>query len=536
MRTIINSFNNSNSSDEIMTYLLPLSILIIVSSITKWLVDITKTVMKSKNEEKSKLIVMENFIKHRLSEYETGDFQQKLRLVRFGLHNLIDNFFVLLRGVISSVIKVVALLTAITMLNNILLLFLFIALIIPISIIKGYINRSELLMNWMNSYDVIKSSYYKGLLLDSRLVPELLINRSTEFLFGKWNFHMNEINQRDFKNGIKELNLNLVLGICLAIAITIYIVFLAFSDDVSSNPGDLFLAITGVIIIISCSESIFSQIQMIGFQSKRYMMFNDFFMSDNIEEFKQLNSNQSNSKTTLEVKNLSYTFQSNNKPVIKDITLLISAGEKIAVVGPNGAGKTTLYNCIMGLLKPTSGEVIVNGCDPFYLSPEDRARCFSAVLQSTQLYKGISVMDNIILGRNTNKILISEFIENKNYSDLYGGDLGGIELSGGQIQKIGILKGLLGSGTLILDEPTAALDPLAEQEIVTKLLSHAKDRTVILTTHRMGITVQFDRVIVLNEGRVVQDGSPFELLKVEGLFRDMFEKQGQIYKELSEVD
>lgn len=222
--------------------------------------------------------------------------------------------------------------------------------------------------------------------------------------------------------------------------------------------------------------------------------------------------------------------------VLDDITLRLSSGEKIAIVGPNGAGKTTLYHCMMGLLEPTAGTVQINGLHPHQLSPEERASLFSPVFQSTHLYKGISIMDNLKVGREIDYAMIDAMFKDYDYDQLYGGHLGGVELSGGQIQKLGILKGLLGKGILILDEPTASLDPIAEQEVVTKLLRQTRDRIVILTTHRMGITLQFDRVIVLNQGRIVQDGSPQQLLQIEGLFKEMFESQGQIYKQLSEVE
>lgn len=541
-KDIINQFNNSNNREDMLSYLKLLFILVAVSAVVNWILALVIALNNSANEEKSKLIVLDNFIKHKLSEHDTFDFQQRFNLIRYGLNNCVEGFFVIISGLISSLIKVIVLLATVSLLNNVMLIVLLIIFVIPISIIRGYINRSSLILDWINSYNAIKSRYYKGLLLNTSIVSEILMNKSSKFMFGKWNQHMSEINQRDYKAGVKQFNLSLLLGILLASLITIYIANVALSQEIIANPGDLFLIVTAAVLIIMSCENLFSQIQMIGFQSNQYRMFKDYIVSQTNEgsNSKHLTASEleadKKDDRDLQINNLSYRFQNGSKLVLDDITLRLSSGEKIAIVGPNGAGKTTLYHCMMGLLEPTAGTVQINGLHPHQLSPEERASLFSPVFQSTHLYKGISIMDNLKVGREIDYAMIDAMFKDYDYDQLYGGHLGGVELSGGQIQKLGILKGLLGKGILILDEPTASLDPMAEQEVVTKLLRQTRDRIVILTTHRMGITLQFDRVIVLNQGRIVQDGSPQQLLQIEGLFKEMFESQGQIYKQLSEVE
>lgn len=541
-KDIINQFNNSNNREDMLSYLKLLFILVAISAVVNWILALVIALNNSANEEKSKLIVLDNFIKHKLSEHDTFDFQQRFNLIRYGLNNCVEGFFVIISGLISSLIKVIVLLATVSLLNNVMLIVLLIIFVIPISIIRGYINRSSLILDWINSYNAIKSRYYKGLLLNTSIVSEILMNKSSKFMFGKWNQHMSEINQRDYKAGVKQFNLSLLLGILLASLITIYIANVALSQEIIANPGDLFLIVTAAVLIIMSCENLFSQIQMIGFQSNQYRMFKDYIVSQTNEgsNSKHLTASEleadKKDDRDLQINNLSYRFQNGSKLVLDDITLRLSSGEKIAIVGPNGAGKTTLYHCMMGLLEPTAGTVQINGLHPHQLSPEERASLFSPVFQSTHLYKGISIMDNLKVGREIDYAMIDAMFKDYDYDQLYGGHLGGVELSGGQIQKLGILKGLLGKGILILDEPTASLDPMAEQEVVTKLLRQTRDRIVILTTHRMGITLQFDRVIVLNQGRIVQDGSPQQLLQIEGLFKEMFESQGQIYKQLSEVE
>lgn len=542
-RDVINQFNNSADRTELLGYIKVLLLLIIASAIANWCFAIVMGWNNSNNEEKSKILVMDHFVKHKLSDYDTAEFQQKSSLIRYGLSNCVENFFVIVNGAISSLIKVIALLATISLINNIMLTLVLVVFIIPISIIRGYINRTSLLLDWHNSYNAIKSGYYKGLLLNTSLAPEIMMNGSSRFMFNKWNQHMSIINERDYRTGIKRYKLSLLLGFLLAVIISIYITNVTLTEAITRNPGDLFLVVTGAILIILSSEQIFSQIQMIGFQCDQYMMYKDYIVNSSDNDNMQNSSIASKHVTEensndLQIKNLSYSYPKGNDMVLQDISLTFSEGEKIAVVGPNGAGKSTLYHCLMGLLEPVSGSVRIKGHIPHRLSPEERALLFSPVFQSTHLYKGITIMENVDLGRKVDLSTFNRFYTDSenNPNQLYGGHLGGVELSGGQIQKLGILKGILGNGILILDEPTAALDPIAEQEIVSKLLHHSKDRTVILTTHRMGITLQFDRIIVLNNGAVIQDGSPKELLEQDGLFKDMFESQGQIYRTLSEVD
>jgi len=245
----------------------------------------------------------------------------------------------------------------------------------------------------------------------------------------------------------------------------------------------------------------------------------------------------------IELKNVWFTYPGGERPVLEDINLTIAPGERIALIGENGAGKSTLVRLIMGLYAPTQGEISINGV-PLQDLPESELRSyFSAVFQEFVRYQ-FPVADNIRFGRLLDATPAdiewaasvsgaAEFIESlpERYDTLLGRPLGGLDLSGGQWQKLAIARALVRRAPIVvLDEPTAALDPKAEAEIYEQFGEMTSDRTSILISHRLGSARMADRIVVLKGGRIVEIGSHDELVARDGEYARMFTLQAQWYQ------
>ncbi len=244
---------------------------------------------------------------------------------------------------------------------------------------------------------------------------------------------------------------------------------------------------------------------------------------------------------TIEFQNVSFYYPGAATPALDQVNFVWRFGEKIALVGENGAGKSTFVHLLLGLYKPTTGQVRVNGIPLEELNLQEYYERITATFQDFNKYS-FSFRENITLGRKANDQLISEIAEQMNMSDLLrerglnaqlGSEFGGGELSGGQWQKLAICRSLYRQpDMIIMDEPTASLDPIAEVEIFKNIADLSDSMGVLLISHRLGSAKQADRIIFLEKGRIVEEGSHDTLMEIPmGKYRDLYNIQAEWYKE-----
>ncbi len=230
---------------------------------------------------------------------------------------------------------------------------------------------------------------------------------------------------------------------------------------------------------------------------------------------------------------------------LKNINLKISDAKNFALVGENGAGKTTLVKLILRLYDVTSGQILINGIDIREISLENLRSSVSTIFQDFMRYE-TTVKENIGFGKidkiNDEKGIIEaaklaradEFIEK--FKDKYDTMLGkyfekGEELSGGQWQKIALARAFFSHApVLILDEPTASLDPKSEYDVFRNLISHTTRKSLILISHRFSTVRLADEIIVLHKGEIVEQGSHEDLIKLDGRYAKLYNLQAKWYK------
>jgi len=229
------------------------------------------------------------------------------------------------------------------------------------------------------------------------------------------------------------------------------------------------------------------------------------------------------------------SFGYDDRPVLRDLSLTIPAGQHVAIVGPSGAGKSTLLNLLLRFWDPTEGRLLVDGQDLRDLQLASLRGQIGVVLQDPFIFD-TTLRENIALGRPeaTDAEIVAAARGARLHESIsplpagYDTVVGerGVRMSGGQRQRLAIARALLRQPSLlILDEPTSALDAQTEREILDTLTELAQGRTTISITHRLSLAATADRIFVLADGRLVEQGSHAELVRAGGLYRRMYDEQ-----------
>lgn len=261
-----------------------------------------------------------------------------------------------------------------------------------------------------------------------------------------------------------------------------------------------------------------------------------------LEHESQTYENTDFNKVDIEFKDVSFKYPSSKSYILKNINLKLDHGESLAVVGENGAGKTTFAHILAGLYEPTSGQILLNGRDINEYNI-NRKNLVSAVFQDT-LVLPYSIRENVLMNDSEGdprgvyeQTGLDQIVDKYDKGDdqvlLRLLDDKGVDLSGGQKQRLFLARAMNKSKAkiLILDEPTAQLDSLAERDLYELYNTLTEDKSSIFISHRLASTKFCDKVIYLRNGEIVQEGTHDELMESDGPYRDLYDLQAKNYRE-----
>ena len=326
----------------------------------------------------------------------------------------------------------------------------------------------------------------------------------------------------------------------LAGYIYVYVAVMAMSGAVS--VGDVLMCSGAIITMMTGVQNILTQYNQINYRNEYLKTYEDFIKRPNMHYDGTLPiEKRDDNEYELSFRNVSFRYPGTETYILKDVSLDFKIGQKMALVGMNGAGKTTLIKLLLRLYEPTEGEICLNGINIEKYDYEEYMQIFSVVFQDFKLF-AFPLDENIAAGGQVDKLRLNqvlakiglkEFVEGlpqKERTLLYQENGQGVTPSGGEAQKVAIARALYKNAPfVILDEPTAALDPIAEAGIYENFDSLVGEKTAVYISHRMSSCKFCDRIVVLDHGEIVEQGTHEELLEQNGIYAKLYQTQAEYY-------
>lgn len=320
----------------------------------------------------------------------------------------------------------------------------------------------------------------------------------------------------------------------------IYVVIMALSGTITT--GDVLMYAGSIITLMTSIQGVLMRYQNIKYINDYIKNYEEFINSPNLDYEGTLPvEKRDDNKFELAFKDVSFKYPGSEEYILKNVSLKFNIGERVALVGLNGAGKTTLIKLLLRFYEPTEGEITLNGINISKYDYDEYMTIFSVVFQDFNLFD--FPLDEVIASstdvdkEKVSKVIdmvgIRELVEtmpDKEHT-LLGNENGtGIGLSGGEAQKVAIARALYKDAPfVILDEPTAALDPVAEAEVYENFDKLVGSKTSIYISHRMSSCKFCDRIVVLDEGKIAEEGNHKDLLAHDGIYAKLYNTQAAYY-------
>lgn len=361
------------------------------------------------------------------------------------------------------------------------------------------------------------------------------------------------INQfRTISRSVSKKNIQMdtavaILNILRDVVLFSYISRLLLNNQIDTSQ--FFLYTTGTISLVVILQESMKQISDIRKESNRFSHFINLMEEEKLVlkdsvDINYIDNAMNSDSVTIDIVNVSFRYPKAEKDVLDNLSLRIKSGEKMALVGENGSGKSTLIKLLCKFYRPTSGTIYLNGIDINQI-PEDIYREILGVVFQDAMVFPFSIKDNIALEEIVDEDRLNKAIDDSEIEEIMDKlsrgvdtvllrilDDEGLDISGGQRQKLYLARALYkNSKFLMLDEPTAALDPLAEAALYQQYDSLSKGKTSLYISHRLASTKFCDRVAYLKDGKIIELGTHDELLELEGEYKALFDIQAKYYKE-----
>ena len=482
----------------------------------------------------------------RLETFERADFHDVLRRAQEAAS---PGFFLNLIGEIHTIIT--GTLTAVSValvvgLWNPLLLIAIALVSVPPPLARVLQEKNTFFLKREQTQRERLRAYLERILTERAAAKEVRVFNLGSALLGWWEHLYWQVADRLFQQHRSQSLVNILLSTFSLAGLAIGIGWSAWAVAHGSlSPGQFAAMMVALREVRMQVDLVFFRF---GYLANRLLYIADLFTYLDLgpEEPKDGEPIDRVGERPIAVSSLSFRYPQAERPAINDISFTIQPGERVALVGANGSGKTTLVKVLLGLFHPTEGKVLYGDVD---LTQADRNVLWdqsAAVFQDYTRF-AFSLGENIGLGRTERMgdqaavehaahqggaAPIAEHLPERYHTLLTKEFVGGTELSGGEWQRVAISRGFMRNAALIvLDEPTASLDPQAEADVFRRFLAMSGERTTIVVSHRLGSARLCDRILVLKEGRLLENGTHGELLSQGGEYARLWALQAQWYGE-----
>lgn len=435
-------------------------------------------------------------------------------------------------------------------------MILFCALNMVIAIpLNKYLIKKEYELNKRQIAEQRFHDYYKDILTGKDYAKELRIYKFKNFIYKKWEHIYNKLRLEKLDLALESAKLGNQHGVVRLFLRMIAIGALLLGVYYERYDVGTFAMLLGL------TESAAAQINNLAYVfisgiygDVQYINdYYDFIMPVTNREIQVLRqSAEENGEaplgefSSLEIKNVSYTYPSGHKKAVDNVSLTVRKGEIVSILGYNGSGKTTLSKILSGCLSPGEGIVLFNGIPVCDGNKTEILQYFGIALQEYSRFS-LPIKEIVGIGRyeKMNDVeelakayekagvlpIIQKYAQGDNVHIGKDYDEDGVELSGGEWQKLVIASAYMGEPeVLMLDEPTASVDPLQEMDMIKNFRENLKGKTAILISHRIGFARLADRIIMMQDGKIKEQGTHDELLKQNGYYASIFNEQKSVYE------
>ena len=478
-----------------------------------------------------------------LSVLEKPDVYEKLRMLSGTLDMQIQRS---VDGIVRSVAAMITIISLLPVLftEDLLVTGIIVLSSIPLFFFMRKQSIDEYYTNQYDSKEDAQQFYIYRCFNRAERLREVQVGLLGGYLRSLWRALSETLNGRRFALNRRMLIYTILANLIRYIGVGCALVLIIWRISNGENDISSFVVVyTAAISLQDALTSIFSNVSANAL-TKRYMQDFDGFIALNDEPTANDPENAFPNRADISIKKLKFFYPGANRAALNGVSLEIKQGEKVAIVGKNGSGKSTLISLLCGFYPPTEGSVRIAGKEVSE-NPTWVRRLLSIVAQNFNHFE-LTAAENIAIGHGERSVSREEiqFAAKRSNADAviaalpngYDTHLGTLEegvanLSGGQWQKLAYARSLIKEDSLcmILDEQTAALDAVAEAAFYKDFVEIAQDKTVIMISHRLGATKLCNRIVVLDDGKIVEEGSHDQLMANNGLYAKMFRSQSELY-------
>lgn len=544
VKYVIDVIASGDDTHKIVVAVIVIALVLIISKTIDWIYtefyfnpqrEILESRLSQKLYKKAKELDLEN--------YDNPDFYNNFILVIESSAGGVVGILSMIQGYVSELVSLVAICSILLTIDPICLLIVggVVVIFTPVSKKIGELQAQR---GIDNNRLHRRADYFARIFYLQDYCKEVRVNNVTPLLVERYNEAADAVidNQRNYvkkidfiyffqETGVQILGfmfiLPLYLGYCVLKTKT-----LSAGDFVATFNGAFSIASSFSFLTVGVIRNFSERARLI--EKYREFLARDTNIKDGEKEA------EISTPKEIKLENVSFTYPGNDKPTLENINLTLHPGEKIALVGYNGAGKTTLTNLLLRLYDVTDGSIKIDNQDIRDVTIQSHRNRFAAVFQDFQIFSA-TLGENVALDTEFFEDEVNSSLNHSGFSKAMPNGINtillrefnddGIMMSGGESQKVAIARAFYKKCPyVILDEPSANLDPIAEYNLNQSMIEAAKDKTVVFISHRLSTTVNADCIYVMERGKIIEKGNHDELMAMNGTYAYMFNLQAEKYQ------